>query len=392
MSQNQSVVIVPAGGSGQRMGAATPKQYLSLLGHPVLWHTLQRLQESASVSAILLVIRAEDRQHCTSLGLTAASFPKLRGLVTGGQDRRASVRAGLLETRPDDHLVLVHDAVRPFVSCSLLERVVNAAAEHGAAIAALPVRETIKEAVGCQVCRTPDRDRLWAAQTPQGFRRELLLNAHALPVGRPPATDDAMLVEQLGHPVQLVQGDYTNLKITTSEDMEWAEHRLGREPGHVASMMRVGQGYDVHALGPGRELILGGVPIPSASGLLGHSDADVLTHAVIDALLGAAGCGDIGRMFPDSDAQYAGISSLVLLERVRDLLRQRPARIVNVDAVVMAQRPRLAPYIEAMERGLAEALEITPEMISVKATTTEGLGFVGREEGIAAQAVALVAV
>lgn len=372
------------------MGASRPKQYLPLAGRPVVWHTLSRLQSSPSITRIVLVVRAEDASLCTELGLDQDHFGKLGPPVPGGRERWQSVRAGLQQASADDHIIVVHDAVRPFVTHEVLERVIQSAHQHGAAIAAMPVTETVKEAEGRVVRRTPERSALWVAQTPQGFRREWLLEAHARAGAATAATDDSMLVERIGRPVQLVPGDRRNVKITTPEDLIWADHLLATEEGMTEPRLRVGQGYDVHALTHGRALVLGGVTIPFERGLAGHSDADVLTHAVIDALLGAAGCGDIGHLFPDSDARYAGISSLILLSRTGERLASRGVRIVNVDTVVAAQRPKLASYLPSMASALAQALKVPAARISVKATTTEGLGLVGREEGIAAQAVALV--
>lgn len=380
--------IVPAGGRGQRMGADRPKQYLSLNGRPVLWHVLARLEASPLVSDIVLVLRREDIDYCQRQLIEPGGFAKIGAIVSGGAERRESVYLGLRETSAD--LVLVHDAVRPFISPALIARVVAATREHGAVLPAVEVVETIKEVEEGRVVGTPRRDRLWRAQTPQGFDRELLQRAHD-EGGDDAATDDAMLVERLGHPVHIVPGEVDNLKITTSEDLAWAEW-FAREKGATMATggMRIGQGYDVHRLEQGRALILGGIAVPFELGLAGHSDADVLTHAIIDAILGALAAGDIGRLFPDTDAQYENISSLILLGRVRELMVERRARITHIDAVIMAQRPKLAPYIDEMREVLATALGVDREQISLKATTTERLGFVGREEGMAAQAVALV--
>jgi len=376
------------------MGSSIPKQYLNLGGMPLLWHTLHRLESSSWVDRIVLVVGAEDADYCRRQVLDRGLFRKIAPLVPGGRERWESVRAGLQRTTPADEIILIHDAVRPFVSDEILARVVQGVRQHGAAVAGTPAKETIKIVRERLILKTPARSSLWHAQTPQGFRRELLLEAYArLPVGAVP-TDDAMVVEMAGQPVWFVEGDCRNLKITTPEDLAWAEWLLARY-GEVTMRerrTRVGQGFDVHRLEEGRRLVLGGIEIPFERGLAGHSDADVLTHAVIDALLGAAGCGDIGRLFPDTDARYKDVSSLVLLERVRDLLGQRGTDILNIDAVVMAQRPRLAPHAEAMSRALACVLRLEADAVSLKATTTEGLGFVGREEGIAAQAVALVAI
>ena len=388
MKTDAVVAIIPAAGQGRRMGGEVPKQYLPLEGHPLLWHTLAALERSPLIQALILVVRPEDRSFA---GQVAGDFAKVRGLVAGGGERGDSVRAGLGATTPDDGIVLVHDAVRPFASPALIERVVAAAREWGAAGPALPVRETIKVVDDGRVVETPLRARLWGAQTPQGFRRSLLLEACEKYSGQP-ATDEAILVEQLGHPVRVVEGEAANIKITTPEDLAWAGWWMQRSArGQMYTRnVRVGQGYDVHRLEEGRVLVLGGVTIPFERGLAGHSDADVLIHAIMDALLGAAGLGDIGRLFPDTDARYQGISSLLLLEAVRGCLEEKGAQILNIDATLLAQRPRIAPHVPEMIARMAGALQLDPGRLSIKATTTERLGFVGREEGFVAQAVALI--
>ena len=371
-----AAAIVPAAGRGLRMGEGPAKQYRLLGRRPVLWHTLSRLQASPRIGRIIAAIHGDDEER---FGRIAADplLDKLQAPVIGGSTRSESVRAGL-EALAGEGLVLVHDAVRPWVSTDLIERVAAAAEEHGAAVPALPVTETIKVVDGGRVLESPDRRRLFRAQTPQGFRRSLLEAAFRSPAPGSPPTDEASMLERAGVPVHVVRGEEENVKITHPEDLR------------TAAEVRTGVGYDVHAFAPGRPLVLGGVSIPCDRGLAGHSDADVLTHAVIDALLGAAGLGDIGRLFPDDDPEYEGISSLVLLARVRERLRGVAAEVVNVDAVVMAQAPKLAPHAGAMAEALAGALGIDPGRISVKATTTERLGFIGRQEGMAAQAVASV--
>ena len=383
--------IVPAGGRGLRMGAELPKQYLALGGRPVLAHVLARFEACPLIDEIVLVVRAQDIEYCRQHVLAVGAFNKVGAIVPGGVERRQSVYRGLCET--DANIVLIHDAVRPFIDDELIGRVVEAVREYGAALPAVEVTETIKEVEGNRIVATPARDRLLRAQTPQGFVRTLLQRAHdAVSTSALVATDDAMLVERLGHPVYIVPGSPGNIKITTPEDLAWAEfcERRTVTMTKAGGSLRIGQGYDVHRLEEGRTLVLGGVTVPFELGLVGHSDADVLTHAIIDAILGALAAGDIGRLFPDTDAQYAGISSLILLERVRDLATERGVQIHHIDAVVMAQRPKLAPHIEAMRKTLAETMHIAEGQISLKATTTERLGFVGREEGMAAQAVALV--
>ena len=392
MKYPKVVAIVPAGGRGHRMGEEMPKQYLPLDGRPILWHTLTCIENSPLISSIILVLHSEDMEYCQRQVLHGYGFRKIRQLVHGRGERHESVYAGLQATVAQEEIVVVHDAVRPFVSQELLQRVIDAALEHGAAIAGVEVPETIKKVAEGRVQATPERSGLRRIQTPQAFRRSLLLQAHQQ---RPPAlaaTDDAVLVEALGHVVRVVDGELYNIKITTPADLAWAEWfvQQGKGKNMQTRRLRVGQGVDVHAFVEGRKLVLGGITIPFERGLAGHSDADVLTHAIIDALLGATGGGDIGRLFPDSDLRYKDISSLVLLGEVRDSLAEKEAIILNIDAVIMAQKPRLAPHLESMANQLARVLQLAPDDISLKATTTENLGFVGREEGIMAQAVVLV--
>ena len=390
MKSARVVTIIPAAGQGRRMGTEVPKQYLELAGRPVLWHTLRCFADSPLVDEIVLVLRPEDIDYCHRHILQDSGMEKVCQLVPGGAERADSVLAGLQATAETDDIILVHDAVRPFASEAMLLRLVEAVKESGAAIAAMPVVETVKKIANDHIVETPERAALWNAQTPQGFERSVLVEAYASRPADLTITDEAMLVESIGHSVRVVQGEHTNIKITTPQDLAWAEWFMQQEDAMPSQQMRVGQGYDVHALTRGRDLVLGGIHIPFEFGLAGHSDADVLTHAIIDALLGASGGGDIGRLFPDSDPQYKGISSMVLLEKVCALLEEKKVRIINIDAVVMAQQPKLAPHIVAMEERIAQVLRVPADVVSLKATTTEHLGFVGRQEGMAAQAVALV--
>ena len=379
-----TTVIIPAAGRGRRFGEGVPKQYQLLHGRPVLWHALQRFQQCPAVGTIVVAIHPDDAGGFRAV---AGDFDKLQPPVSGGAERADSVRAALgsLPSAEADELVLVHDAVRPWVSAELVEAVIRAARNHGAAIPVMPVTETVKVVEEGVVLESPRRSRLFNAQTPQGFRRDLLERAFAMAdesAATKMATDEASLVELSSVAVHVIPGEAENVKITNAIDL----------PSHDTSDLRVGLGYDVHAFARGRPLILGGVRIESEQGLAGHSDADVLTHAVIDALLGAARLGDIGRLFPDDDPAYEGIDSLLLLERVGQRLRDAGSRTVNIDAVIMAQAPKLAPHIEAMCVALATALGMPASRVSVKATTTERLGFVGRQEGLAAQATVLLRV
>lgn len=326
-------------------------------------------------------------------------------VVAGGEERQASVRAGLAEISPDCDWVLVHDAARPFLRSELIRRCLEAVGRHEAVVAALPATDTVKE-VGEEgaVAATLDRSRLWLVQTPQVFRYSLLAEAHAAAAGDGfVGTDDASLVERLGHRVHVVSGDPENIKITYEEDLRRAEqhlqffrgsqgqalyqgeHTMGRE-----RPLRAGIGYDAHPFMEGRALVLAGVRFPGERGLAGHSDADVVCHAICDALLGAMGAGDIGQHFPDTDPQYAGISSLALLARVGALMRQAGWELENVDAVMIAEAPRIAARLPEMRAALAGALGTELERVSVKGKTTEGLGFTGRGEGIASQAMVLL--
>jgi 2-C-methyl-D-erythritol 4-phosphate cytidylyltransferase/2-C-methyl-D-erythritol 2,4-cyclodiphosphate synthase len=324
---------------------------------------------------------------------------KIKGIVSGGAERQNSVYAALSVLPEDVNLVLVHDGARPFVTDDSIEALIESAAKYGAAVVAVPVKDTIKAAEAGIFTETLDRSRLYSIQTPQGFERKRLIAASQKAFAENfYGTDDAVLVEKMGEKVYLVKGDYNNIKITTKEDLKMGEAileaRTGPEPAEdqkpLETEIRTGTGFDVHRLIEGRKLVLGGVVIPFERGLLGHSDADVLLHAIMDALLGAAALGDIGRHFPDREESYRDISSLVLLERVKELLDREGWRIVNIDATIIAQRPKIAPYIQEMKRHISETLCMEECRINIKGTTTEQLGFCGREEGIAAQASALI--
>lgn len=380
--------LLMAAGRGERMGAGQPKCFLPLAGRPLFLHALATFARTEPVPRLVLVVppgwEEEARRGCASVPLP---HPPL--VVAGGEERDASVRAGLalLAENPPD-LVAVHDAARPLVTRGLIETTYRAAAEVGAAVAATPLTDTLKRAAeDLLVSATPSRADLWRAQTPQTFRYELLCMAHAHAQEQGlPATDDAMLVEALGHPVRLCPASAYNLKVTTAEDLQFVERWLlgGGE-------QRVGHGYDLHRLVEGRPLILGGVQIPYDRGLLGHSDGDAVCHALADALLGAAALGDIGAHFPDTDPQYAGADSLVLLRQVVELLTAAGLRVVNCDLTVQAQAPKLRPYVEAMRAKLAESLGVERGRVSLKATTMEGLGPIGEGQALAVHAVAVVA-
>lgn len=377
--------VIVAAGRSSRMGEGPRKQFRLLAGRPVLAHTLDVFEQSALIGGLVLVVPPGDENRVRREIVDGFGYRKVQAVVGGGAERQDSVRAGL-EALPECDVVLIHDAVRPFVDERLLADLTAAALRHGAAAPAVVPKDTVREAGAPEAAGpTLPRDRLRLMQTPQAFRYQLIMEAHRKAradgfVG----TDDTALAEYIGRPVVLVEGDYRNLKLTTPEDFLFARALTG------APAIRTGIGYDAHRLVSGRRLILGGVTIPFERGLLGHSDADVLTHAVIDALLGAAGQGDIGRHFPDTDPAYAGVSSLDLLAGVGALLRDLSFQIQNVDAVIMARAPRLAPFLPRMRDNMARVLHLPPDRINLKATTTEGLGFTGTGAGMAAQAAALL--
>ena len=379
-----TVMMVAAAGGSTRMGQ--PKQHI-LLGHrPVLIHTLLALQSADAVDEILLIARPEDIDTFM-VQAKEAGVSKLRTAVAGGATRQQSVANGLAALPDEATLVGVHDGARPLIDPDTVAAVIEAAAQCGGAAVAVPVKDTLKrtDADGI-IIDTPDRANLWRVQTPQVFDRAALCAAMeaAMAEGKD-YTDDCQLMEAAGHKVKLVKGLDTNLKLTTPEDIALAKALMKESKD-----MRIGHGYDVHKLVEGRDLILGGVKIAYEKGLLGHSDADVLTHAVMDALLGAAALGDIGKLFPDNDPAYKGADSIMLLRHVAKRVGEEGYTIGNIDATILCQRPKLAPHIPQMRQIIADACGIDVTCVSVKATTEEGLGFTGSGEGIAVHCVCLL--
>ncbi len=383
------VMIVAAAGQSSRMGQ--PKQQILLGGAPVLLHTLRALQAADSVDGIVLAARTEDIAPFSAMA-RENGIDKLIAVVPGGATRQQSVAAGLRAVPKDAQLVGIHDGARPLVPPETIRAVVDAAAECGAAAAAVPVTDTLKRTDGDGfVTGTADRSGLWRVQTPQVFARAAFAAAlAAAEASGADYTDDCQLMEHAGHRVRLIPGAPQNIKLTAPADVPLARALLSAGQKKEEDPMRIGHGYDVHRLVEGRPLILGGVRIPFERGLLGHSDADVLTHAVMDALLGAAALGDIGKLFPDNDPAFAGADSLRLLQAVNEHIRTAGWRIGNIDATVLAQRPKLAPFIPQMRQQIADACGVDLGCVSVKATTEEGLGFTGSGEGIAAHAVCLL--
>ncbi|WP_322172621.1 2-C-methyl-D-erythritol 2,4-cyclodiphosphate synthase [Acutalibacter caecimuris] len=396
--------VLAAGGGGTRMGKGRPKVLRPIGGVPVLAWSLAALLACPYVEETCVVCREGEMDEIARLAARVAAKTGGGKPVTfalAGEDRQSSVYNGAMALQGRGDYLLIHDGARPFAGGELLGAVCRDALAYGAATAAVPSKDTCKLSDGQGfVAGTPPREHLMAVQTPQAFRRELYLYAVEKARQRGQSyTDDCQLVEAAGCRVRLTPGDYQNFKITTPEDLLLAQAMAAERSGAGmegqgglpgAGGIRVGSGYDVHRLAEGRALVLGGVEIPFEKGLLGHSDADVLAHAMADALLGAAALGDIGHLFPDSDPRYKGADSLKLLGEVCARVRAAGYAVGNIDATVMAQRPKLAPHIPAMRENLALACGISPAQVSVKATTEEGLGFTGREEGIAASAVCLL--
>ena len=385
----KTVAIIPAGGSGKRLGSGIAKQYLSLRSLPVLVHTLLVFQKSNLIDEIVLVVPEDDLASVREQIVERYELTKVSTVIAGGRERQDSVQNGFLTVSEACDVVIIHDGVRPFVTEDMIARVIKVAAEEGAASIGVAAKDTIKETTGEGVVKaTLSRSNLWQTQTPQAFQYDLLRKAFAK-AGDDHfyGTDDASLVERTGAKVRMIAGSYDNIKITTPEDLIVAE-ALMNERMKERMISRSGLGYDSHRFVPDRKLILGGVEIPHNQGLAGHSDADALLHALCDALLGMAGSGDIGRHFPDTDPAYKNISSLVLLERVKRIIEANGVRINNIDVTVILEKPKLAPYAQAMAIGIARTLDIPETAVNIKAKTNEGMGFVGREEGIAVLAIA----
>jgi 2-C-methyl-D-erythritol 4-phosphate cytidylyltransferase/2-C-methyl-D-erythritol 2,4-cyclodiphosphate synthase len=375
--------IIAAGGRGLRFGAEQPKQLAPLAGRSILERSVEAFVRSEVITDLAIALPSE-LAAAPPAYLRAGAKPVV--IVEGGSRRQDSVRRAFEQVAAAADVVVIHDAARPLVSADLIRRTVEAAAASGAAIAALRASDTVKRAgPDGRIVATLPRDEIYLAQTPQAFRTNVLRDALAIDGD---ATDEAALAERAGHHVQIVDGDPRNLKITTAADLEIAERWLGGAPG--PGLMRIGNGYDLHRLVEGRPLVLGGVTIPFEKGLLGHSDADVICHAVTDAILGAAGAGDIGRHFPDTDPAWKDADSLDLLRRAMAVVAAAGYAVSNVDVVVIAQRPKLAPYVDEIRVSVAAALGCNVSQVSVKGKTNEGVDSIGAGESIAAQAVALL--
>jgi 2-C-methyl-D-erythritol 4-phosphate cytidylyltransferase / 2-C-methyl-D-erythritol 2,4-cyclodiphosphate synthase len=387
-------ILMVSGGRGRRAGEGIPKQYRHLAGQPLLARTLACFLRALPGSVVLPVVHKTDFElfnRC--IGEIETELAKrLAAPVFGGATRQESVRLGLeaLSNLPaPPGIVLIHDAARPFVGGALIARAIRCAKDYGAAVPGVVLTDTIKEIeADGSVVKTLPRAQLRAIQTPQAFRFDLILAAHrqAVAAGIGDLTDDAAVAEFAGHRIHVFEGEESNVKITVPDDFALAEAKLQRELTDI----RTGQGYDVHAFEPGNHIWLGGVRIEHDRGLAGHSDADVLAHAITDAVLGALADGDIGSHFPPSDPQWRGAPSRIFLAAAAAKLRARGGIIAHIDATIVCERPKVGPYREAIRHSIAKIMDISIDRVAVKATTSERLGFTGREEGIAALAIATI--
>jgi len=390
--------IIAAGGRGVRLGSDRPKQFVDLGGgRTMIDMSVEALLACPDVSEIVVAV-----PPAMAAEGSAALFPRASRtkpstpivVAPGGERRQDSVASAFARIAPSASIVVIHDAARPFVSANLIARTIQAARAHGAAVAAVPVVDTVKQAgprgdgAGRIVRATLPRDAIFLAQTPQAFHRDILAQALASSQDLS-VTDEATLVERAGFDVHIVEGEAANIKVTTKEDLSEARARIdGRAAG--AGVMRIGTGYDLHRLVEGRPLRLAGVTIPFERGLLGHSDADIVCHAVTDAILGAANAGDIGRLFPDTDPRWKDADSLQLLRGAVETIQTAGYTVGNVDVTVIAERPKLLPYLDAMRANLADALGVDATAVSVKGKTNEQVDATGRGEAMACHAVALL--
>ncbi len=389
MKKKHLAAVILAAGSNTRMGGNVKKQMLPILGKTVLWRTLSAFEGCELVDSIILAVHKDDREYI--IDKIAPEFKKIKKVIVGGNTRAESARL-CFEALPEDTThVAIHDGARCLITPEMISKVVLKAFECGAATAGSYVTDTVKlVSEDGFVETTIPREKVFMASTPQVFLTEVYKKALSSTNDVCQITDDNMLVEALGTKISAVDLGRENIKITTPSDIEYAEYILSKREVDKMAEIRVGHGYDVHRFAEERKLIIGGVDIPFVLGLLGHSDADVLTHAIMDALLGAAALGDIGRHFPDSDEKYRGISSIELLRHVRALLESNGYIIKNIDATLVLQKPKIAEYVDKMICNISEALNISSCQVNVKATTEEKLGFTGSGEGAAAHAVALI--
>jgi 2-C-methyl-D-erythritol 4-phosphate cytidylyltransferase/2-C-methyl-D-erythritol 2,4-cyclodiphosphate synthase len=375
-------VVIVAGGRGARLGGDVPKQFLDLGGRTILQRSVAAFDVHPEVDAIVVVLPLE---HVGRASDVVGPLSRPYRVVAGGSQRHDSVREGVSALDAHVDVVLIHDAARPFVDGALIDRVIAATRDRGAAVPGVPARDTVKRVQGPDqvVSTTIPRSEIWLAQTPQGFTRPVLEDVLARGGGVASATDEAMLAEEAGHPVAMVAGDETNVKITTTDDLRAARARIGGAP-------RVGTGYDLHRLVAGRPLVLAGVVLPADVGPDGHSDGDVVCHALVDAIFGAAAIGDIGRHFPNTDARWKDAAGLDLLARGIAIVSEHGWRPASADVTVVLERPKLVPHVDEIRRRLATVLGLAASAVSVKGKTNEGVDAVGRGEAIAAHAIAVL--
>ncbi|MBL95059.1 MAG: bifunctional 2-C-methyl-D-erythritol 4-phosphate cytidylyltransferase/2-C-methyl-D-erythritol 2,4-cyclodiphosphate synthase [Magnetovibrio sp.] len=375
------VAIVLGGGRGNRFGGKVPKQYSDFHGEPLIRKVVKAFTTHPDIDAVLPVIHLEDKE---------VAFKALENLdalepVIGGEERQHSVKNALESlTATPPHNVLIHDAARPFISSSLISRVIHSLETEKAVVPGLPVTDTIKSHNGKRIISTLKRDRLLHAQTPQGFRYKNILSAHRNVQGDA-YTDDAAVAEASGLKVAFVNGEKKNIKITNPEDLDSNKNKSD------IIEYRVGNGFDVHRFGDGNHVVLCGIKIPHNYSLIGHSDADAAMHALTDAILGAIGKGDIGYYFPPSAQKWKNVSSKVFLKYAADLVKKSRGKVTHVDITIVCQQPKIRPHREAMVNNIANILQINASRVNIKATTTETLGFTGRNEGLMAQATATIA-
>ncbi len=377
-------VLIAAAGSGTRFGGPLPKQYCLLAGKPVLRRTIEQFLKCPDITSIRVIINPDDAKtyHDTVMGLD------LPPPANGGITRKDSVFNGLLSLTDasDEDIILIHDAARPLVSIKNITEIIKAAKEHKAVTAATQITDTLRRTTPTDTMgETVERENLYALQTPQAFKFAVIKGAHESAPSHKTYTDDSAIVSEAGIPVHLVLCSKTNIKITTAEDMKLAEELL---PDTTET--RTGMGYDVHAFEKGDSVTLCGIKIPHDKKLKGHSDADVGLHAITDAILGAIAEGDIGRHFPPSDPKFKNMDSAIFLEKVRDLVAEKSGKIQNIDLTLICEEPKITPHAPKMTQRVAQILKIDKNRVSIKATTSEGLGFTGRKEGIAAQAIATI--
>lgn len=380
----KTVAIIVSAGKGQRISNKTPKQYMKIKSNPLICYTLSVFETLPYIDGIVLVVARDKVDYCKRL-TKKYNFTKVFKIIPGGSTRQKSVYNGLKALSSDTKIVVVHDGVRPLVSKGLIDRVVNNAKRYGAAIPSVLPKATIKVTERNWINNTLPRNRLAEIQTPQAFRYSILKDSYRKCKNKlDKATDTSFIIEQAGYKVRAVEGAYKNIKVTTKEDLDFVSFLL------ESPVAKVGIGYDIHKLSKNRRLILGGVCIPGKAGLLGHSDADVLLHALTDAILGAIGERDIGWYFPDTDTRYKNMKSSNFLLKARKLMENKKYKILNIDSIIIAETPRLQPYYKDMVNNIAKWVKLPRDRITIKFKTAEELGPLGNKEAIAVLALTTI--